>query len=1370
MSQQSDGPSPLPGNHPESIAYRKGYVEGHLAGWRDAMAAQTAAAPDAAVVQAPTAAPTLAVVLAPTAPEILHAPDTPAVAIPAMPVSTPFAPAVPLPNGSPQNYSRPVSPAPGPVLDATALAVKKNKRETQNINITLYVASLLMVAAAALFVGSALPVTARLLGVWLGTGLFYGAGMFLHGRVARLKPAAVAFTGTALAIIPFAGLATFNLGVQHAPTVWLMTSLVGTVAYIFAAIRMKSRLVVYLSMAFLLSTAWSSVAVLGAALAWYFTALIVVSALTSLAGYLLRRAASDADTAAKLYAKPLSDLGPWFAPIGLVGSLIWPLGLNAADHAIVLLAGALHFAVMAGICLPRLRRYNYLGVRFSLTLAAPFLGWLVSGDVAGTVGFFSLVLALQLIVVSYAQSRLLVFLGNAAWVRRDVYFSVPLLAVGAFTWSMAQTWFSSNGGDWVLPPVSGVAFSLLVAMILVPAFLPRGEWLPLPALAAIVMFSTNLAAVDWTVLLFLALAYAVGRFATTKSPLIRHIALNAARLLAAAIVASTLAAVLPDGPGKTGLILTVAAVIAAAQLLADTLLGALGKESVVTNYSATGWALVGLLLLVAQSSNYVLLRLQRGTSLDVLAETRLEFLLAALATGAAAIGYSYQRLPRQGGYRLAELVAPVFLASTAVVSVAVFHAAGASLSAGICALFLVGQGLRLRTQNHPAHRWFYWWAARVTSLLLGVALFQLWQEHDRTPALGTAEVTLWQVLLLGLAAQLLILACAQWRGYFPQALPSDVWVVVVLSLMVMSTEIATGPGGASWTAAVVVGFVGVSMAVLGWVTAVGRSGVHAWAPPLAMVLMAMFWSADSTMLLILLPITIATSGVLAFKAASPANRGAYFLLARIAVTALVVVILREFKMDLALASFVFTVALLVQVALQYWAQRPGQANAVGEPLYLRLALWLILAAQVLTPVTYYLGSAGFSPHGTGQRWVAAVELVVLAVTAVIGQMYLKQRGASYLAIIALVGGAAVIAPVLLPGATTLGLLALVVGVVTWRCLYTPETVEMRWYWLIATFTFLATAWLVDGHAALGFFAAIWLVAGLSVLAATHVIKQPRLTLVGAAMVLIAAFLFRAQIVDYTQRTGLADLTGFVVVVGVLYLVRLLALNLAEDSCIHRYSLVGVALGAGTVFAFMSMFDDSTVFAGAAGITVVATLLCFEVPAAARQIALDASIISCALVWFWATSTHINLGFFWFVQWCAVALGFMAMMRYLAKQQATGRALLLSAACFASFGAVLTIFSGDTLQQLLSLLIFVILLAVGMSLDERIFTIWGAIGVTTAVLWYLRGFTYILLALLALVLIVFAVWRLNRKKPAGTRHASESEPVATNVDSPAEPLP
>ena len=237
-----------------------------------------------------------------------------------MPPEQLLTPAMPQRLPVPQNVGRAFAPLQTPQLtrqrhpSPEAAVARKAKRETQNKNITLYVASLLMVTAAALFVGSNVPVPVRLIGVWAGTALFYMAGLLLHKKIYRLKPAAVAFTGTALAIIPFAGLATYNLGFPEAPAMWLATSLIGTVAYVIAAVQLGSRLVVYLSLAFLLSTAWSFVAVPGAALAWYIAALIVFSALLSLAGYLLKRRGPSKNGVPRLYAKPLSDLGPWFAP------------------------------------------------------------------------------------------------------------------------------------------------------------------------------------------------------------------------------------------------------------------------------------------------------------------------------------------------------------------------------------------------------------------------------------------------------------------------------------------------------------------------------------------------------------------------------------------------------------------------------------------------------------------------------------------------------------------------------------------------------------------------------------------------------------------------------------------------------------------------------------------------------------------------------------------------------------------------------------------------------------------------------------------------------------------------------------------------
>lgn len=84
---------------------------------------------------------------------------------------------------------------------------RREKRDRQNINITLYVASLLLVAAAALFIGTSFPPLLRFAGVCAVTALFYGPGFALHARVPRLKPGTVAFTGSGLALMPVTGLA-----------------------------------------------------------------------------------------------------------------------------------------------------------------------------------------------------------------------------------------------------------------------------------------------------------------------------------------------------------------------------------------------------------------------------------------------------------------------------------------------------------------------------------------------------------------------------------------------------------------------------------------------------------------------------------------------------------------------------------------------------------------------------------------------------------------------------------------------------------------------------------------------------------------------------------------------------------------------------------------------------------------------------------------------------------------------------------------------------------------------------------------------------------------------------------------------------------
>ena len=220
---------------PDQAAYQAGYLAGHLVGWRDAEAKVqgTDRASTSTIIPSPMSPPLAPPYShSPTGLPAQHPVPEPAVPHPlpnqaqyfqpptAQPVSqaVPYSarkavPPQPVPQQSglqqpvAQSQARFLAQQP-PVVRETpeAAAARKAKRDQQNINVTLYVASLLLVAAGALFVGTSLPALFRFVGIWFITALFYVSGMVIHSRVPRLRPAAVAFVGTGLALIPVTGL------------------------------------------------------------------------------------------------------------------------------------------------------------------------------------------------------------------------------------------------------------------------------------------------------------------------------------------------------------------------------------------------------------------------------------------------------------------------------------------------------------------------------------------------------------------------------------------------------------------------------------------------------------------------------------------------------------------------------------------------------------------------------------------------------------------------------------------------------------------------------------------------------------------------------------------------------------------------------------------------------------------------------------------------------------------------------------------------------------------------------------------------------------------------------------------------------------
>lgn len=212
-------------------------------------------------------------------------------------------------------------------------------RSLRNLNTILYMASFLLVAAGALFVAAAMPDAVKLIGVWLIIAAFYGVGVTLYQLVVRLRPAALAFIGTGLALVPFGGVALGQYTQLGAEVSWLLTSVIGIGAYLFVALRLQSQLVSYLTLAFVLSMAASSAALVDGGLVGQFVALIVIALLANIVA-VLRPSWVPA-----VFRQPIEHTGQVVTPLVLVASLVGAPSMTLADYEIVSVVATLHYLV-----------------------------------------------------------------------------------------------------------------------------------------------------------------------------------------------------------------------------------------------------------------------------------------------------------------------------------------------------------------------------------------------------------------------------------------------------------------------------------------------------------------------------------------------------------------------------------------------------------------------------------------------------------------------------------------------------------------------------------------------------------------------------------------------------------------------------------------------------------------------------------------------------------------------------------------------------------------------------------------------------------------------------------------------------------------
>ena len=325
---------------------------------------------------------------------------------------------------SEQNFApAPFAPAPQP-LSPENIAAQKKAQELRNINTILYVASFLLVGAAALFIGLASGVspTVKFSAVLAVTLLFYVSGILLHGKSQRLRPAAVAFVGTGLALVPFVGLAFYSYVLDDGPMVWWLTSLVGFAAFWLAIYRIRSSVMSYMVLAFIFSVATSSVAVLRAEYLWYFVAIIVTSSLLMLVSY---RRPNWLPSELRL---PLEQGAQLATPVAIIGSLFIYDSFDAYDFAVVHGVGALHYLANAVSFSRDKTRYVYWFVARVLTIS--FAATLV----------YAISSSWDAVAIVFVVSALLVHFYSLREVKKQPYEHLWLAAVHVLLLASISIW------------------------------------------------------------------------------------------------------------------------------------------------------------------------------------------------------------------------------------------------------------------------------------------------------------------------------------------------------------------------------------------------------------------------------------------------------------------------------------------------------------------------------------------------------------------------------------------------------------------------------------------------------------------------------------------------------------------------------------------------------------------------------------------------------------------------------------------------------------------------------------------------------------------------------------------------------------------
>lgn len=1330
--------------------HRVGFFEGHRAGWEERASMMAPAGlrpPEPARLG--MAAESRAPFIRPPAP-LRPAPLRPVPPRPAR-QSPPTVPRLAQPP-----TLRPVSER----YDAEDIARRRRRRGILNANIALYAASLLIVAAAALFLASSASDGLRLTALFVVTAVFYATGLLVHARVARLRPAAVAFTGTGLALLPVSGLAVDVLAVHNTAVTWFATSLVGLVAFGAAAVRLESRILVYASITFAFSGAWSAAAGVGGALAVDFAALLALSA--GLGVLVLMRPR----WVPRAYLRPLVRVHPLVAPAVLAAATIAARGLERWQYPGLAAAVCASLAVTALVRGPALvRRLSWWGARGTAVLAmavgsaqAADVGWLgnAASGVGAAIGAAAVASAVEVFLVVILGDRLEARLG----LTRDSIALEQAAAVGGmFLLVIAAVAIQTAGmGSGPVPVVVACAAMLLSAQLVGWWHGGAAEWLPCAAIASLPLAQESLEPTGFAVLVVWGAAYWLSRARWPRAP--RPTSgrpWRGGEFIAAARYASLLAApsvvnaCLPSGwsaPERVAPLSSALAGAAAAQLMLTALLRVLG----ITEF---GRRAAVVIMSVAASAGCAAAAVT-ATSSVLYGLTAAAVCLAAVALTAALFGRGDAE---KRDLLVGELAPPILVA---VLAGEAYAADEWGIGNGVLfVLALVFWSCAVRSFGSP-EMWTYLWLARASGSALVLGVFHAMERDGWHLSLGGQALSEWHVLAAVTLAQLWIPLVAgvpgrelpdagirgRVPGPFPWALGDAAVTLGVATAALVSVSAVEGLAGqqeiGTLTSALWVALT-VGASTCGVVLR-RRPAALAFVPAV-LVLSPLAARGDLRLLEISIGLCAAYAAAMVYLAPGVRLRGAHLLAARALPLILAGLVARDATASPTVLSLVFAVGLALQHAVRGLLKR----TTAGLP-FQGAAYWSGLAAQLALPAAYAVTSRS---EAGGGRWVLIVETAAFLALVWVGPA------------LAFPPDQLLSAPLLTSqGFVLVSALLAVVHVFGLGRRGGPGHRPL-WPWTSGGAVFASAAvasgigqepWVFGvaaGAAAALLITTSWVWRGVAGVAQSAFPLGVLGFLIGGTAGATSVFAGEAE----PWRHVLPLLVGALVPAGIGLALRWAPvwlrgvepldepldapiLRLGADP-VRRWSIVAAAALALLLAACVSWDPPAAhLLPGLAGALVA--LAVSEAPSRWLRSTLEVG----AVVVLAATQRAVFGGteepsLFWLAQWYIVAAGVVALLRYIAGDRRNGQRWLAAAAGAASLAGLASAAGADSAQQVWLLLVFVSLTVAGLAGADRRFTAWGALGVLACVLWAVRAYPYLLLAGLGLALIGAAVWWLLR---------------------------